>query len=77
MFFPKCPQCGGNSESAESDSVSYQSRHLKHFAAGHATGHAHPVIGAIATAISVGNLIYQRLPGGGRKRCTNCGHEFS
>lgn len=79
MFYPKCPKCGSESTSAEGDSVSYGNRHLKRFASGHMTGHGHPLIGMFATAISVGNMIYQRVPGGGRKRCTNpsCRHEFS
>lgn len=77
MFFPKCPVCGAKSESAENDTVSYGNRQMKRFAGGHMTGHAHPIVGMVATAISVGNLVYQRIPGGGRKRCTECGHEFS
>lgn len=77
MLFPKCPVCGGKSKSAESDRVAYGNSHIKRFAGGHMTGHAHPLIGLVATAISVGNFIYQRVPGGGSKRCTECGHEFS
>lgn len=76
LHFP-CPKCGGKVESAESDSVAYGNRHLKQFAAGHMTGHAHPLLAMLSTAITVGNFVYQRVPGGGRKRCTDCGHEFS
>ena len=77
MFFPKCPRCGGKSKSAESDTISYANRHVKRLASGNLTGHAHPLLGMVGTAITVGNMVYQRLPGCGRKRCTDCGHEFS
>lgn len=77
MLFPKCPRCGGKSETAENDTVTYGNRQVKRFAGGHMTGHAHPLIGLVATAVAVGNMVYQRIPGGGRKRCTSCGHEFS
>lgn len=77
MLFPKCPRCGGKSETAENDTVTYGNRQAKRFAGGHMTGHAHPLIGLVATAVAVGNMVYQRIPGGGRKRCTSCGHEFS
>lgn len=77
MFFPKCPRCGGKTQSAEGDAVAYGNRQVKRFATGQMTGHAHPAAAVISTAISLGNMIYQRIPGGGRKRCTDCGHEFS
>lgn len=76
LHFP-CPKCGGNVETAEDNSVSLGNRSLKQFASGGMTGHSHPLLGIVASAITVGNFIYQRVPGGGRKRCTDCGHEFS
>lgn len=76
LHFP-CPKCGGKVETTEDSSVFHGNRHLKRFASGNLTGHAHPLLGMVATAITVGNFIYQRVPGGGRKRCTSCGHEFS
>lgn len=76
LHFP-CPKCGGKVGSTEGNSVSLNNMHLKRFAAGRLTGHSHPLLGMVATAITVGNFIYQRVPGGGRKRCTSCGHEFS
>lgn len=76
LHFP-CPKCGGKVESAESDSVSHGNRHLKRFANGGMTGHAHPLLGMVAMAITVGNFAYQRVPGGGAKRCTACGHHFN
>lgn len=77
MLFPKCPRCGGKSESAEGNAVFHGNRQLKQFAHGSMTGHAHPLLGLAATAISIGNFAWQRLPGCGRKRCTACGHEFN
>lgn len=76
LHFP-CPKCGGKVESTEADTISYGNRQLKRFASGGLSGHSHPLLGMVATAITVGNFIYQRVPGGGRKRCTSCGHEFS
>ena len=79
MFFPKCPKCDSRSESAEDDSISYGNRHLGRFASGGMTGHAHPLLGMVATAITAGNFVYRRFPGGGAKRCTNpnCRHQFN
>lgn len=77
MLFLPCPKCGGKVKSAEGETVSYGNRHLKRFAAGGMGGHAHPLLGAVASAIAIGNFVYQRCPGGGRKRCTACGHHFN
>lgn len=76
LHFP-CPKCGGKVESAEDDTVRYGNSHVKRLASGSMTGHGHPLIGLVASAIAIGNFVYQRFPGGGRKRCTKCGHRFS
>ena len=69
MLFPKCPECGGKVEAKDTK-----------VPGGHATLHGMkhvaekvPVLGA---AVAVGILIYQRVPGGGWKKCTVCRHEF-
>jgi hypothetical protein len=78
LYFP-CPKCGGKVVSAENDFVSHANRNLKRFAGGGMTGHAHPLLGMVASAIAIGNFVYQRCPGGGAKRCTNprCNHRFN
>lgn len=76
MFYPKCPSCGSKARSAEPDTVEYGNRHMGRLASGRMTGHAHPLLGAVSAAISVGNFVYQRAPGGGLKRCKACGNEF-
>ncbi len=76
LHFP-CPECGGKVESAEPDSVSYGNRQLGRFAKGGMTGHAHPLLGLVSIAIAAGNWAYQRIPGGGAKRCTACNHRFN
>jgi hypothetical protein len=77
MLYPKCPRCGGKSTTAENDTVSYANRHMGRFARGGMTGHSHPLLGLVSVAISVGDFAYKRFPGGGKKRCTACSHEFS
>lgn len=76
LHFP-CPKCGGKVETAESDSVSYAARNMKRFGSGSLTGHSHPLFSGLSLALSVGNFIYQRVPGGGAKKCTSCGHHFN
>ncbi|RYM05719.1 hypothetical protein [Sphingobium cupriresistens] len=77
MFYPKCPQCGGKTTSAEPNN-----RYAKH-AFGQwlqqqaAANYPHPYLKAAVGVVSAGNEIYKRLPGGGLKRCKSCGHQFN
>jgi hypothetical protein len=77
MLYPKCPLCGGKSTTDESDSIDYSNRHVARFASGRATGHNHPALAMFSMALSAGRFVYKRVPGGGKKRCTACGHRFS
>lgn len=78
MFYPACPNCGSkNVESNEPDTIEYGNRHMGHWAHQQALqGHPHPLIKAISVGIMVGRQIYKRVPGGGEKRCRDCGHTF-
>lgn len=76
MFMPKCPQCGGKARSAEPNTA--MSKHAANgwLGAQAAAGHPHPYMKLGVMAISLGREVYKRMPGGGRKACTHCGHEF-
>jgi len=78
MFFPPCPHCKKNTvESAEDERVDYNVRTAKlRLVAQAAQGHPHPIAKTFATAIIVGRAAWKRWPGGGLKRCTDCGFEF-
>jgi hypothetical protein len=74
MFYPKCPKCGGTTESAESSSFERGSQ-----AAGNilrSTAHRHPYLQMAHLTVKVGREIYKRVPGGGEKQCQACGHRF-
>lgn len=79
MFYPACPKegCGGKSTSAE-PSIRAGKRVVDGWLQQQAAiNHPHPYV-KIGVSVLVGlNEIYKRLPGGGRKRCTKCSHEFS
>lgn len=78
MFYPKCPVCGGATESVEPDQVDRQNMRTKFWLNSQAmSGHPHPLLKAATLAVSVGRQIYKRFPGGGDKRCTSCGHRFN
>lgn len=80
MFYPKCPKCGSDSESIESDTLDYGNRHTGQWLHSQAMGgHSHPWVKAASFAVSVGRQLYKRVPGGGAKRCTSpaCRHEFN
>ncbi len=77
MFYPKCPRCGGKTESIEPDTIEYANRHMGHEVQWQAMqGHPHPLMKALTVGIMVGRQIYKRVPGGGEKRCTDCHHTF-
>lgn len=72
MFYPKCPKCGGKSETTEDDPTWTKAR------APHISGH-HPIMHTMTAAFGVakaGYQVWRRFPGGGGKRCTICGHQF-
>jgi hypothetical protein len=78
MFFPPCPNCKKNTVvCAEDEHFDQNARttrmHLAHQAA---IGHPHPVMKGIVGAVMIGRAVYKRWPGGGLKRCTDCGLEF-
>ncbi|MES1985893.1 MAG: hypothetical protein V4461_13160 [Pseudomonadota bacterium] len=74
MFYPQCPKCGGATLSAESDGFERGTRGvgqlLRHAA------HQHPYLKMAHLAAVAGRAIYKRVPGGGEKECTTCGHHF-
>lgn len=77
MFYPKCPVCGGATTSAETST-----RYANHSFQGWlqqqaAAGHPHPYMKMGVSILMGASEVYKRLPGGGRKRCKSCGHEFS
>lgn len=78
FLYPSCPVCRSDKvDSIESDSIEYANRHMKQIAGGHATGAAHPILGYVATAITIGRFVWKRLPSiGGAKKCGACGHQF-
>ena len=74
MFYPKCPKCGGATESAEpnnfergSQTAGYMLRHA---------AHRHPYLQMAHLTVKVGREIDKRVPGGGAKRCLTCDHHF-
>lgn len=77
MWMPKCPLCGGPTESIEPAGIDQTNRGMSsHLHTQAMLGHPHPLLKAINIGISVGRQVYKRVPGGGEKRCKNCGHEF-
>jgi NAD-dependent SIR2 family protein deacetylase len=77
MLMPKCPRCGSKTESIEPDTIEYGNRHAGQYLRSQALqGHNHPLLKAISVGVMVGRLIYKRVPGGGEKRCRDCGHTF-
>lgn len=74
MLYPKCPKCGGATASAESTGFEQSNR----IAGGmlRRAAHRHPYLQAAHLAATVGREIYKRVPGGGEKQCTACGHQF-
>lgn len=76
MFYPKCPRCGGPSTSDEASL-----RYAKHAFAQWlqqqaAINHPHPWMKMAVMAGAAGYEVWKRVPGGGTKRCTSCGHGF-
>lgn len=77
MLFPKCPKCGGKTESAEAGDLDQGIRGASYGLRTQARlGHPHSFLQAGMLAVSIGRQIYKRVPGGGLKRCTACAHEF-
>lgn len=77
MLYAKCPVCGGKVESAESDVVSKVTRGTSRWLRSEAIAkHPHPLVKLAVVGVVAGNAIYRRVPGGGRKQCTACGHQF-
>jgi len=77
MFYPSCPKCGGETESAEPHGMDHAGHGVGHYLHHQATmGHPHPYLKAAHLAITLGRQIYKRVPGGGEKRCKACGHRF-
>lgn len=72
MFYPKCPKCGGTTETAESGDFERHAHMAGRFA------HGHPILKAAHLALILGREGYKRMPGGGEKVCLNpeCGHRF-
>lgn len=75
MLYLPCPKCGGKVTTAESANIDRTSAQVKHGL--HTAAFAHPVLLAAVSVFSAANFIYRRIPGGGAKRCTKCGHHFS
>ncbi|MGA0546835.1 hypothetical protein ACO2Q1_16310 [Brevundimonas sp. VNH65] len=76
MFYPACAHCGGKTTSSEPSTrhANYAfNQWLKQQAA---ANHPHGYLKMAVLICNGGNEIYKRLPGGGEKRCTNCGHTF-
>lgn len=78
MFFPPCPQCQKNTvESAENERFDHAARVIKgRLVANAIAGHPHPVAKVFVSAVMIGRAVYNRWPGGGKKRCTSCGFTF-
>lgn len=76
MFYPKSPCCGAKSESAEPHMLTGKHAANAWLQQAAAAGHSHPYLKLAVGALSVGKQIYDRLPGCGAKRCTNCGRIF-
>lgn len=76
MFYPSCPSCGGKSESRE-PSIQHSKHAFAHWLQQQAAAnHPHPYLKTALALGGVGYEVYKRVPGGGEKRCTNCGHTF-
>jgi hypothetical protein len=77
MLYPKCPRCGGKSESNESPPDWTKVRGPPSTV----MRNAHPALKAIGLGLTVakgGYEVWKRLPRvGGNKKCTICGHHFS
>ena len=78
MFFLPCINCKSlNVESTELDTIDAGARRSNHVLHQQAvSGHRHPLIAAGVTAVSIGRFIWKRFPGGGEKRCKDCGHVY-
>lgn len=81
LLFPRCPKCGGPSESAVPDDAELSRLNrtaTQVLIRERAMGRDHPWIQAGKLAFFVGREIHKRIPGqyGGKKRCTHCAHEF-
>lgn len=76
MLYPKCPKCGGTTETAESDDFEHHSRIAGHVVRRFAD--SHPALKVAHLAVMLGREVYKRVPGGGEKVCLNseCGHRF-
>lgn len=78
FLFPACPRCGGETESTEPDTFEVGTRRMGQYLQTQALeGHSHPVLKIVRIGLIVGRQIYKRVPGGGDKRCTACGHQFN
>ena len=77
-MFMKCPHCGSSRvRSIESDGIDavnsgvgqvLRFEHMRH--------HSHPIMQLAHLGVSLGRAVYRRVPGGGLKRCDDCGSEF-
>jgi len=75
MFYPKCPICQGKSESSEASPAWTQTR----VPPGVLSKAPTPMkVAGIGLGVAKGaREVWKRVPGGGNKRCTVCGHHFS
>lgn len=76
-MFMKCPSCGGRAKSIEPDGIdavnngvgqALRFEQMRH--------HPHPMMQLAHVAMTIGREVYKRVPSGGLKQCTGCGHEF-
>lgn len=75
MLYPKCPKCGGKSgPDSEENNIDDRSRKALH-ASRHMFNKV-PLLHLGSIAYSAGRQVYKRVPGGGGKRCEDCGHHF-
>ena len=75
IFYPACPKCGGATETAEPDDFERGARGAGMLL--RQASNAHPYLKIAHLAATLGREVYKRVPGGGEKVCTKCGHRFS
>lgn len=76
MLYPKCPKCGGTTETAEPDGFERGACGAGQML--RLAQHRHPYLKIAHLAATVGRELYKSVPGGGEKACLNpaCGHRF-
>jgi len=76
ILYPKCPRCGGKSKSAiEEPEWLGHAVHASHHPLTHAAKH-NPLITVAVGIGALGYAAYRRVPGGGKKQCESCYHQF-